>query len=597
MSLIALKTSAGKYLHSVSGTSLITTEEPRFLKLVHLTQDEVMLQLPDSGHYVMVGPDGLSTSAEAGPHCRLRLSAQEDGAVAFLAPDGVHYLAARNETVAASSTAIGEHERFYMETHSEAPQGCCGTTAGNSESGVLWEKQAHKRVVERAADLLAALRTLPEVARFLDAYWANATFREYVFKGLEDADAKSPWKDNNWESHFYNHSNYQNYRGRLEKTALSEGRRYFGLSQHMGQRIFRMKDHPNGPGNTLFKHAGYYLGLSLHFLTDLTQPMHAANFTNVWGWEGGIFPNYTDRRHAGFEVLADDAVRHYKYLELLDPLTPHDVRLFSDPGFYLDEVAHESKTNFESHLRRPLLRKENQSFNGTPLPLYRESYWNLDESLPILDVSLRMAPARVARYLVNWSRRVAADLNLNSNTWYSILEPTKTPANPEDLDKYEVAGMVNSGEVIRWPWQDWNWTQQWFLHFNDDGTVCIGSREWKTSVWVIYEKSDKWWVGHWKDAAERRTRFRIIAGDPTRHWILEPTLNDAVTVKSEDEHQGVFWRKDPHAPHQQLFRFRALGPITGDERTEIRKTYPTFGNREWWGVRDTVPEWERGVGD
>lgn len=593
MSLIALKTSAGNYLHSDAGT-----DAPRFLKLIQLADDQVMLQVPESGHYLMVGPDGLSTSADAGPHCRLRLSAQDDGAVALLAPDGVHYLSTASETVAASSTAIGEHERFYLETHSESPQGCCGARPGDSEPGVLWEKHAHKRVVERAGDLLVGLRALPEVARFLDTYWANATFRVYVFKGLEEADTKSPWKDNNWESHFHNPDTYQNYRLRLEKTALSEGRRYFGLSEHMGQRIFQMKNEPNGPGETLFKHAGYYLGLSLHFLTDLTQPMHAANFVNVWGWEGGIVPNIYDRRHAGFEVLADDAVRHYKYLELLDPLTPHDVRLFSDPGFYLDEVARESKANFERYLRPALQKKENFSHEGVPLPLYRENYWNLDEAVPILNGSLRLAPARVARYLVNWSRRVATGLNLNSDTWYSILEPTRAPANPEDLDKYEVAGMVNSGEVIRYAWQDWNWTQQWFLHFNDDGTVCIGSREWKNSVWVIYEKDNNWWVGHWKDAAERRTRFRIIAGDPNRYWILEPTLNDAVTVKSEGDHQGVFWRKDPHAPHQQFFRLRALNStITGDERTEIRKTFPTFGDRKWWGVRDTVPEWERGVGD
>lgn len=587
MSLIALKTSAGNYLHSQPGT-----DAPYLLNLVQLADDKVMLQVPESGHYLVVGPDGLSTSAEAGPHCMLRVSAQDGGAVAFLAPDGVHYLSTANETVAASSTAIGEHERFYLETQSEPLQGCCGTRAGDAEPGVLWEHQAHKRVVERAAELLVALRGSPEVARFLDLYWANATFRAYVFKGLEDADEKPPWNDNHWESHFYNPGNLQNYRLRLEKTALSEGRRTFSLSQHMGQRIFRMKDEPNGPGDTLFKHAGYYLGLSLHFLTDLTQPMHAANFTNGWGWEGLIrIPNWFDRRHAGFEVLTDDMVRHYKYLEVLDQLTQNDVRLFSDPGSYLDEVARESKTNFE--LLRPILeKKESSSWPG-----YRESYWTIDEALPTLKVSLRVAPARVARYLVNWSRRVAADLNLNSDTWYSILEPTRTPANPEELDKYHVAGMIGSGEVIRYAWQDWDWTQQWFLHFNDDGTVCIGSRFWKHSLWLMYEKTERWWVGHGKDAADRRARFRIIAGDQTRHWILEPTLNEAVTVKSEGDHQGVFWRKDPHAPHQQYFRLRPLTSITGEERSEIRKFFGTFGDRKWWGVRDTVPEWERGLVD
>jgi hypothetical protein len=43
-----------------------------------------------------------------------------------------------------------------------------------------------------------------------------------------------------------------------------------------------------------------------HYFTDLTQPMHAANFTNGFSFEGnGGAPNKDDRRHARFEDLAD----------------------------------------------------------------------------------------------------------------------------------------------------------------------------------------------------------------------------------------------------------------------------------------------------
>lgn len=315
------------------------------------------------------------------------------------------------------------------------------------------------------------------------------------------------------------------------------------------------------------------------------------------GFEGRSLLNLYDRRHAGFEIFADDAVRHYKLLEDLAPLQEYDIRMFTDSGGYLDDVAREANAVFHGPLKNVLEKKEVEYYEGVRIPLYCENFWRADEAVPALRASLRLAPLRVARYLVNWARRVAMDLNLNSDTWYSILEPTRAPANPEELDKYHVAGMMGNGEVVRWSWQPHDYTQMWSLHFNADGTVCIGSRHWKNSIWLMYEARNKWWVGHGKDAAERRSRFRIIPHDSNRVWILEPTLNEAVTVKSEEENQGSFWRKDPSAPREQAFRLRALGPISTTERTDIRYHYPRFGDYKWWGARDTVPEWEHGLGD
>lgn len=52
--------------------------------------------------------------------------------------------------------------------------------------------------------------------------------------------------------------------------------------------------------------AGYWLGLSLHYLTDLTRPMHAGNFTYL----DSYFIGY----HTGFESYA---------LEVQADVTPH----------------------------------------------------------------------------------------------------------------------------------------------------------------------------------------------------------------------------------------------------------------------------------
>jgi len=68
-------------------------------------------------------------------------------------------------------------------------------------------------------------------------------------------------------------------------------------------------------------------------------------------------------------------------------------------------------------------------------------------------------------------------------------------------------------------------------------------------------------------------------------------------VKHDDNFKGYFFRRDPSSTKDQLFRFRPLGPITTPDRIEIWKTFPNFGNRQWWGWPGLVPEWEQGLGD
>ena len=46
---------------------------------------------------------------------------------------------------------------------------------------------------------------------------------------------------------------------------MTNGSKYYDLSRE--------------PMRTATTRRGLYLGLSLHYLTDLTQPMHTANFT------------------------------------------------------------------------------------------------------------------------------------------------------------------------------------------------------------------------------------------------------------------------------------------------------------------------------
>src|SRR4029079_7506731 len=69
----------------------------------------------------------------------------------------------------------------------------------------------------------------------------------------------------NWKSHFFDPDTRANTKGERDPTAFTEALRHL-----QSARALIAKDEPA---------ACYELGLSLHYLTDLTQPMHAANFT------------------------------------------------------------------------------------------------------------------------------------------------------------------------------------------------------------------------------------------------------------------------------------------------------------------------------
>ena len=114
-------------------------------------------------------------------------------------------------------------------------------------------------------------------------------FRTNMCQGLYDADFLSLYNNPNflgistWVSHFYDNSTGLNYKGNPAPTALTNGVRFFNVS---------VQAMINGDMST----AGYNLGLALHYFTDLTQPMHAGNYTYLtsfpWGYHTD-FEEYT----------------------------------------------------------------------------------------------------------------------------------------------------------------------------------------------------------------------------------------------------------------------------------------------------------------
>ncbi|APR80829.1 fibronectin type III domain protein [Minicystis rosea] len=69
---------------------------------------------------------------------------------------------------------------------------------------------------------------------------------------------------NGWVNHFYDPDSQRNYAGNLSPTARTEANDHWARSKN------------GNPASYC-----YELGLALHYMTDATQPMHAANFTNA----------------------------------------------------------------------------------------------------------------------------------------------------------------------------------------------------------------------------------------------------------------------------------------------------------------------------
>jgi hypothetical protein len=142
----------------------------------------------------------------------------------------------------------------------------------------------HLWLVERALDVLAKhpddARACSAIA-LLDDEGCKGRWRQ----GLFDADYRHEYNDGSsdlepgsslaaivfsgasWKSHFYDPDTGENWQGERTPTGLTESMAHLRMA-----RALLRGDKPT---------ACYELGLALHFVTDLTHPMHAANFTNV----------------------------------------------------------------------------------------------------------------------------------------------------------------------------------------------------------------------------------------------------------------------------------------------------------------------------
>ncbi|WP_435740138.1 hypothetical protein [Clavibacter nebraskensis] len=156
------------------------------------------------------------------------------------------------------------------------------------DTAALWDesKSTHLFIVNRGAEYalggcLTSSFAYSTIANGMQPFAdqpSSSDFRTGMVNGLYDADFKAAFVQpfipgfnlnvsRTYTSHFYNPTTGKNYRGGSDHAL----HRAFTYQQMSMTEI-------NGPNGLSFE-AGYYLGLALHYFTDLTQPMHAADYT------------------------------------------------------------------------------------------------------------------------------------------------------------------------------------------------------------------------------------------------------------------------------------------------------------------------------
>ena len=246
-------------------------------------------------------------------------------------------------------------------------------------------QSTHLWIVSRAAEVAKADPRHGE--RIFDLVQPGAEpgqneFHDGLAEGLWDADEADPYRNSvvegdNWfgtisatyHSHFYDPTTGLNWIGGNRPTALTQGPIFFDEAT---------KQYAAGH----MRAAGYNLGLSLHYLTDMTQPMHTINFSHVSSIPFGY--------HGAFEKWA---IKVMKDVQISQPYSLST--LGTDPSAYIKAAAVKSRP------RGPIICSlRNLSTWTNPLDDFFHT-WRGDVK-PEIQGALIDGVAITSQYLIAW---------------------------------------------------------------------------------------------------------------------------------------------------------------------------------------------------
>lgn len=595
---ITLDTADGRHVAGVNipGMPVTAGAAGDLFDLIQQEDGKVALFSLATEGYVSVTPEQLGAwSHTAGEQQAFVMIEEKEGRVAFQQPDGIHYLsaAAGDEVpLTADAEAVGPNELFVLNKFDASAlppgrPGCCHAwTRPVDEPGILWNDVTHQRILEWAIIGMRDPKIQNDETRRLMSFWRRAEFHEGAFKGLDDADYEHPWRGHlvlsnpfnpresvyTWHDHFYNPTTRKNYM-QQPTNAVTEGARYFNLSVQLGMRMMKLGGF-NAPSH-LLRRAGFYLGISLHFLTDLTQPMHAANFSNVYGGDGG-YPWRVilwDKRHTMFETYAEDEVKkgYFDNYDKRYPMEHKDVETGDvvDATWFLHHTGVNQHKVFFDRLGKVL-----HDMGAT------DRGWTAGEATPAMTDALLKAPKAVARYLAYWAKCVNQDWDhIDPGYYYRILAPGGKEWVCLHNGHYKRDTMTNGQDLM-------------FFIFNPDGTWSIGCRSYKNNLWLGYDGLGGHWIGENRSRVSSpppTSRFRFVRnhapGGADGVWIYEASMDEAVTVNEQGFPGQISYliRWSGSLPAQQLFTLEKVARIPDSERSEIQSLWPDFLKLPWYG--------------
>lgn len=261
----------------------------------------------------------------------------------------------------------------------------CGSIKGSRKR---WEDKRHRRIVDKAIELVKTGSPAEDIAK-LNTWLGRAGFEDSLRAGLYDADYKEPYTSFLYSSHFYDPDTEQNYFGNTEPTAKTEALRHF--KESLAKR-YKTPD--------AFRDIAYELGLALHYLTDLSQPMHAANFINQ--------PILGDLRHEWMEEYADQNVDDFNVVNYRKS-TAIDEELANVDSIekLVKDLARHSKNVFNKRVQ-PLLdtmaMRNHMTQTYTYMNLWASSPDNRERTNLILWESIPRGQQVAAAFLLLWIR-------------------------------------------------------------------------------------------------------------------------------------------------------------------------------------------------
>ena len=190
-------------------------------------------------------------------------------------------------------------------------------------------QSTHLWIVNRAANLAQQQGTYGQkVCGLVKPFKGRLgdLFHDNLCQGLYDADFLPAYNNpvgglTTYMSHFYDPDTGLNWLHASSPTGLTNG----SLFYNQAASYFKAGDMQN---------AGYNLGLAMHYMTDLTQPMHAANFTWL---SSSPRPGY----HTAFEGYIMETQGRVR-----PPATYVASNLGTAPGPYLIATAKNSKSKY-----------------------------------------------------------------------------------------------------------------------------------------------------------------------------------------------------------------------------------------------------------